>query len=106
MPKIKYKLVKGEPMCNLGKCPSSYTSPRPISHHYQVSCMAGGKPYYPVYDTTVCAPGLRQQRDDARREICEGIAARDRAAGPYESGLTKERNAQKRGWSYLYEEVK
>lgn len=107
MPEIKFKLVDGEPVCPCDENVCShyvyYDGPR-----CNLVCCGAEMGFEPNDETGEypCWPGVRQQRDEARREICEGIAARDRTMGPYECGLTKERNAKKRGWSYLYEGVK
>jgi len=64
MPDIKYKLVDGEPICSQEECPSFHKS-----GWEQVQPSTCSQPDGDPFGT--CEPGLRQQRDEARRELAE-----------------------------------
>ena len=79
MTEIKYKLVDGEPACNSEYCPRFETC---------IYCLVG------VAD---CIPGLRQQRDEARHNLCMAVQEGDDGEWTYLN------EAKVRGWGYLYE---
>lgn len=94
MTDIKFKLVDGEPVCSAddGDCPH-YT----YYDGERCALICGGEVMWPEpNDETgvfLCWPGVRQQRDEARREVCEtGLA------------VVPSEWAKMRGWEHLYKD--
>ena len=91
---IKPRISEGEPFCDQG-CPyfdfTEYAGCKVLAG----KCKHGKVLGYAMIDT-LCTPGLRQQRDDARRELCMEILVH--------SGFENRAEvACDRGWGYLYE---
>lgn len=92
MSEIKFKLDEnGEPVCQ-HECPSCETA---TNWETKSTCLITEQFVleYGDFDDP-CIPGLRQQRDEARREICEVDPRITRSVAEV---------ARLRGWGYLYE---
>lgn len=95
---IAPRIVDGEPICGEMECPYFL---RQIYHRLPYagdsitdSCQIVDMP---LDGKSTCIPGLRRQRDEARKLYCSEKArwnSRD---------LSPERVADSRGWAYLYE---
>lgn len=84
-PEIAPRIVDDEPLCD-ARCPMMLVSFEDLP----LGCgdIAEGQP---------CIPGLRRQRDAARRELCQD--QRDRSGRGESLAVV----AASRGWGYLYE---
>lgn len=51
-----------------------------------------------------CFPGLRQQRDEARRELCDFAVLQGGWLSVPDKEKCRDEYAASRGWGYLYEE--
>ena len=96
MNKPNYKLVDGEPVCSLEACfyyLNYYSEQNPLYKPGKIHiCQASG--FESVTKHILCIPGLREQRDAARLELCTSIGT--------ECDYTPETVAWEHGWSYLY----
>ncbi len=93
-PAIAPRIVSGEPVCSGDECPFFR-----ITTAVWAECFAEMAFGEYVMERDTCIPGLRAQRDEARRELCAEYAEH--------LGLAKEacerQFAASRGWAYLYE---
>jgi len=101
---IKPRIEDGEPVCSGEMCPHRVI----IKMNYDLqmdpngeverpSCPSSG--YMDAVDGDICIPGLRAQRDEARRDFC--CATYDNLRANYDS---QKDVAASRGWSCLYTE--
>jgi len=96
-PKIAPRIVDGEPVCSVTKCPSWGDC---LGKLFSTSDTLS-------FDKLVCAPGLRAQRDAlqaerdaARLELCDELSM---WANEFPVSSDPRTYAAERGWSYLYE---
>lgn len=91
MTEIKPEIVDGEPVCSGKLCPIFA-----ICEEWVGGFCGENK----VYHRDPCIPGLRQQRDEARREVCD---CKWRGF-PGTHDIQVRRYAKERGWHSLYSE--
>jgi len=104
MSEIKFRLVDGEPVCDAQCEHYSPGSPRGycgiMVKHREDATERSILPTWP--GTSFCIPGLRQQRDEARRWFCEYRADEMRGRDEFII-FTPADAARNRGWEGLYE---
>jgi hypothetical protein len=107
MSDVNPRIVDGEPVCSGAECPSFEPIEASLgSMSTGGYCLRRGS----VVIATTCTPGLRRQRDEARREVCV-LRAATLPIVKRDPGETSEQYqdlmirawASVRDWQYLYE---
>lgn len=96
MDEINPRIVDGELVCSWTDCPSWGDAGR------SVGCKLCGILGSYITNGDPCIPGLRRQRDEARREVCETLAREHNYAMTAARDMEPSDYAASHGWAYLY----
>lgn len=92
---INPRIVDGEPVCSGSACPSHAVTFASVLYGTAQPCWGA---FTHAGIMPPCIPGLRHQRDEARREMCDEMSEDYNGEFPSASEY-----ANVRGWAYLYE---